>query len=328
MLDIMNNDAFSIAQLTASVNKIPFKPGKISAMGIFDEDGVTTTSVNVEWRDGILTLVDAIARGAAGQTSAEGKRKMESFVIPHLLQPDTILADAVQNVRAFGTEDQVEPIMGVVNQRMTALGRNLEYTSESHRVAAIQGKYFDAFGAEASLFTKFGVTEKTVAMGLTADNTPIRAKCNAIIDAVEDAMGGAAYDGITAVCSKEFFDLLIEYPAVKEAYLNSQANAELRGNGTSDFMFGGILWVRYNGTTDVKIAAGEARAFPTGADGLFITRYAPAPYNETVNTVGLPMYAKTWPMEGDKGYNLEVQSNQLNICTRPEALIKLKKTTT
>jgi hypothetical protein len=59
---------------------------------------------------------------------------------------------------------------------------------------------------------------------------------------------------------------------------------------------------------------------------LFRTVYAPADYIETVNTIGLPRYAKQYPMPNDKGISLEMQMNALNYCTRPRVLIKGKTT--
>jgi hypothetical protein len=57
-----------------------------------------------------------------------------------------------------------------------------------------------------------------------------------------------------------------------------------------------------------------------GAD-IYRTKYAPADYNETVNTMGRKLYAKQAPMEFDKGIKLEVQTNTMSWCTRPKALV-------
>ena len=46
---------------------------------------------------------------------------------------------------------------------------------------------------------------------------------------------------------------------------------------------------------------------------------------ETVNTIGLPLYAKQELMRMNKGVELEAQSNPLNLCTKPRAVIKLVK---
>jgi hypothetical protein len=47
---------------------------------------------------------------------------------------------------------------------------------------------------------------------------------------------------------------------------------------------------------------------------------------ETVNTIGLPYYAKQEELRMGKGIDLESQSNPISICTRPRAVIKLTAT--
>ena len=71
--------------------------------------------------------------------------------------------------------------------------------------------------------------------------------------------------------------------------------------------------------------ANEAIVVPDGVPGLVITRFAPADYNETVNTIGLPYYARSEPKKMNKGWDLEAQSNPINICTRPASLIRVVK---
>jgi hypothetical protein len=71
------------------------------------------------------------------------------------------------------------------------------------------------------------------------------------------------------------------------------------------------------------IAAGEAHAFPVGTVDTFATYFAPADFNETVNTIGQPLYAKQEPRKFDRGTDLHTQSNPLPMCHRPGVLIKL-----
>ncbi|MNT53517.1 hypothetical protein D3C72_1906050 [compost metagenome] len=59
---------------------------------------------------------------------------------------------------------------------------------------------------------------------------------------------------------------------------------------------------------------------------LFITRFGPANYIETVNTIGLPRYAKGVVDKWGKRVDFEAQSNPLNLCTRPRTLIQGKRT--
>jgi hypothetical protein len=73
------------------------------------------------------------------------------------------------------------------------------------------------------------------------------------------------------------------------------------------------------------IPTAQARLFPVGAPRLFGTYYAPADFVETVNTVGLPVYAKQERMPFDKGVQLHTQSNPLPLCLKPRVLVKATK---
>lgn len=117
-LDIFGNSAFSLTSLTDAINKIPFVPGRLGQLGIFDESGVSTTSVMIEEREGSLTLIETSQRGAPAQQNQNNKRKARSLVVPHIALEDTILADEVQNVRAFGSESQLDGVQNVVNSRL------------------------------------------------------------------------------------------------------------------------------------------------------------------------------------------------------------------
>ncbi len=328
ILDLFNEDAFSVTTLTAAINNEEYKPGRIGEMGIFDERGINTTTLTIESQDNVLSLVGIEPRGASGAIPAKASRAVVPFVVPHMPQRDTILADSLQNVRAFGSADSTQGVQQMVNDRLAAMARKNEYTLESHRVAAVQGKYFDAAGTQKSIYDAFGVAEQVVPLGVTVEATEVRAQCGKVVDKMEEALGGLSYDHIHVLCGKTFWDQLITHKSVKETYLNQSEASALRGDSREILKFGGLTFERYNGTQHVKIEPTEARAFPVGVMDFFLTRFAPANYMETVNTIGLPYYAKTQVMPFDKGVELEVQSNALNLCTRPKALIKLKNTAT
>jgi hypothetical protein len=58
--------------------------------------------------------------------------------------------------------------------------------------------------------------------------------------------------------------------------------------------------------------------------GIFRTYNAPADFLETVNTVGLPIYAKTSvDPEFQRWVKIHSQSNPLTLCLRPRAIVKL-----
>lgn len=42
MLDIFNDDAFSLTSLTATINQMDYKPGRLGQLGLFQESGINT----------------------------------------------------------------------------------------------------------------------------------------------------------------------------------------------------------------------------------------------------------------------------------------------
>lgn len=323
-LDIFKDDAFSLSALTAAIQNVPFQPGRLGQLGLFGtEEGIITKSVMIESYDNVLALVPVSQRGAPAEPAQHGSRQIRSFTVPHLKQEDAILADEVLGVRAFGTESEVETIARVVGQRLGVMRRNLEYTKESHRMAAIKGSYIDAAGNTTSLFTEFGVSQDTIGFDLDTSTTNIRQKVLAMMESIEDDLGGLSFTGIRVLCGKDFWAKLIEHKMVKESYLGTQAAASLRGDPRMEFEFAGVMWERYRGTSAVKIADAEAYAVPEGVADLFIARNAPADYIETVGTLGQAFYAKQWEMEAGRGIKMEAQANPLHLCTRPHAVKKL-----
>lgn len=324
MINIFDSDAFSLTSLTAALNNAPFKPSLIGDSGLFSEEGISTLTATIESENGVLSLVEVKPRNGVPNPVAGAPRVIRPFLIPHLPTTSTIMADEVQGVRVFGSESDTDSIDAAVAKRAETMRRNIEYTIESHRLAAIMGNYIDANGAQISLATEFGVTAPTpISFALNSDTTKVRGKTLDVLTAIEDGLGGLAFSGVHAYAGKDFWQALIDHPALKDTVLNWQAAQSLRDDPRLVIDFGGIRFERYRGTSAVKVADKEAWAFPVGVPDLFITRYAPANYIETVNTIGLPMYAKSEPLPMGKGVKIEAQSNPLNINTRPAAVVKL-----
>jgi hypothetical protein len=173
-LDIFGSSAFTMVALTDAINKMPYVPGRIGQLGLFREQGVSTTSVMIEEREGSLNLVETTARGAPAIQNTTNKRKARSRGAPLALE-DTILADEVQNVRAFGSESMLEGVQAVVNQRMSEMATKMDATLEHLRIGAIKGQILDADGSAViyDLFTEFGVTAHTEII-LTGQRQPWR----------------------------------------------------------------------------------------------------------------------------------------------------------
>jgi hypothetical protein len=71
----------------------------------------------------------------------------------------------------------------------------------------------------------------------------------------------------------------------------------------------------------VGVPTDKAYFYPEGVEGLFEIYFAPADTFETVNTLGVPLYARMIPdRDRDELVHLEIESDPLPICTRPPSV--------
>jgi|GEM_PF-2632665 len=120
---------------------------------------------------------------------------------------------------------------------------------------------------------------------------------------------------------------VVDRGPVRETYLNTAAAADLRGRVADEVSFGGISFRRYRGGAGFGVPTDKAFFYPEGVEGLFEIYHAPADTFETVNTLGLPLYARTIPdRDRDEWVRLEIESNPLPICTRPQVLRSARRT--
>lgn len=328
-LNVFESDAFSLMSLTAAINEAPHKPGLLGELGLFSEEGISTTHFDIEIEKETFSLVPAQPRGAPGHPKGGNGRSLIAFRTVHLPQRATILADQVQNVRAFGTDDQLQPVQSVINQRVAKMRGDIDVTLEWQRIGAIKGQILDADGSTiVNLFTTFGVAQNTATITFGNDATKIMPQVLNAIRQSEDELGNVSVSGYMALCGKNFFNALISNKEVRETYLNWSSNEVLRRDNRAGFLWGEVYWREYRGKVGGTSFIGDNDAYlvPLGVPDLFITRFSPADYMETVNTIGLPYYAKSEPMKFGKGVELEAQSNPLCLCTRPRAVVKLSLT--
>jgi hypothetical protein len=320
---VWNTDQFTLQSLTADINNLAFTPSMIGDMGLFEERGIATIAGLVEEINEAVALLAPKPRNSPGVVVDNDKRKVHNISCAHLPQRAAVYAEEVQGVREFGSEDQTKAVGSAVNDRLAKMRRQIDFTIEYHRLLALVGSYMDANGAIQSAYTLLGGSRDSVDFVLGTDTTKIREKCLDVIGHVEDGLGGTGYTEIHAIASPSLWKKLITHKKVEETYLNTSMAASLRGGLTGVMEFGDIIWHRYRGASSAIVTADKAFAFPVGVPGMYMTRFAPANYNETVNTLGLPYYAKSKPIDFDKGMEIESQSNPLNICLRPTALVEI-----
>lgn len=333
-MNVFQGEAFQLMSLTSAINNIPHKPGRIGALGVFQEKGIRTTKASIEERDGVLYLVPSMPRGAPSTPHPVGGRRLREVATVHLPVRSTIYAASLQDVRRFGSETDLQVIQEVVNEKLGEIRRSLEATIEWQRLGALKGRVLDADGSEIlDLFSLFDVAQPTE-VDFDLDNASpapgaVRAKCSQIIRAMEDELGEQQLGGVHALTGSAFFDALVDHPEIREAYQRWNAGEALRERtARRSFFYAGIMFEEYRGKVGATqfVDTDKAHFFPTGTDGVFMTVFSPGNFIDQVNGVGLPIYARSVPDTAARWVAIVAESNPLSYCTRPRTLIQGKRT--
>ena len=340
-LDMFSGDAFTMQSLSAAINEVDHIPGRAGQLVFSDPEvlkPVSTLSAVIEREGEDLKLIQTTARGAPAEKLIVDKRSMIHLDIPHIQLEDTITADAVQNVREFGTSNQLSTVESVVAKRLAKIAHRLDYTLEFHRLGALLGIIRDADGSVLTdIYSAFGYLNslgvagpETFAFDLDNPAADVRIKAQDVVRYMRrHAKTVLPKEALPwAFCGDNFFDKLISHADVKDAWKGTDNAAALLGGNYAFgvFEYGGIIWENYQGSDDgstIAVDPDEARFFWANAPELYSESYAPADYIETVNTPGLPRYAKiAVDPKFQKFVELEAQTNPLPLCLRPATLCK------
>ena len=327
-----SEDTFSASEMTEAVDKLPLAPLRLS--GMFEEIGVPTTTVALEIQQGKITLVPNQERGAPPDNlgGRGGKRGVKLIPCTHLPQTTVVKPEDLQNKRAFGSTALTGPAK-VINDKMEVLKRNVEMTREFHRLGAVKGIIYDADGVNVlhNLFKTFGVQQKKVTIPFPAtapeNSNPILRAIMAAKRKASAAMGGNVYSHFEAVIGSNFYDMLTDHALVRKFFEDWQARKQDFGENDyrkNGFTYGGITFYEASEVVGGQqlVQDNMGHLYPVGP-GIYKTYNAPADWMETVNTDGLPFYARMDQLPKGRGYEIEVQANPLTLCLFPEALVEL-----
>lgn len=337
-MDVFKQDAFSVQNLSAAVDKVGFEPGFLGSIpGLFDPVPVRSEDVWIEGRGSEPALIQTSPRGAPPARKSDGLRDARAFKTRRLALASTIRAAELLGIRAFGSESELKAVATEVARRQFLLKRDHNVTIENLKLGCVQGVVKDADGSTiydwASEFSQsipaevdFDLDNASPAAGA------VRKKCNAVIRSITKnlKLANSPNVSIMAICGSNFFDDLTTHPEVERTFLNWAAATDLRSSTAwKPFRFGDIDWVEYRGTDDgttVAVNTDKARFFPVGA-GIFKWVMAPGEGFEHIGTVGQEFYSN---MVLDQARNqwadVEVYSYPLPVCTMPGALYQGKRT--
>lgn len=324
---------FSTEELSLAISSLPNRIGNPDDAALFRDIPGSTKTFDVEFYKEGNILVPTTEWGGVAPKNSDGDRTAESFLIPHMPLEDVVLASDVMGVRAFGST-QAETVNGKVLDKLQSMKNKIDATLAFRRSKAKQGVILDANGKTLlNYFTKFGVTQIEIDFELGTATTNVTAKCQDVIDAVEDGLGQEMYTSIEVEVDRAFYDALVAHKNVREIYLNWAAAEEKLGrSNASGFVFGGLKFTvnrqkaptGANGELEPIVALKTGTAYPKGTQDVFVNALAPADFNETVNTSALPYYAKQRTLDYDRGFGIHAQANQLPSVLKPAVLVKVK----
>lgn len=340
-LDVFNQDPFTTMSLTSAVERNPFNPTGLGELNLFSDVPIRDKAAAVEERDGTLVVIPTSPRGAPPTERQGEKRRMRYFEVPRISMADTLQADEIQSVRAFGQESELMQVQAEVARRLsgpTGLTSSVEYTWERMRLGAVQGIVLDADGSTIyNWFTEFGISQPAE-IDFDLDNASpaagaLRTACAGVVRTMARAAKGAftTQTRVMAMCGDAFWDNLVSHPEVTQTYLNWAAAADLRqGTAFSTMRFGDIEWFNYRGSDDnttIKVGTDKVAFFPAGAPGVFQRVLSPAETFDWVNTPGKPIYViPIRDKDRNAWWRQEVYSYPLFLCSKPEVLLRGKRT--
>ena len=327
MADNLFTDAFSdAAELTALINKSKFNPGTIARLGLFTDSAISSTLATIDVEDEALTLLPTAPRGGVGSVHRDRDTAGITVSALHIPTRASVFADSVQNKRELGGVGLDSPEQ-VRTRILAGMRKNIELTIEQHRFGAIRGLITDTDGTVLmDTYAAFGISQTVVNLDLASTTKLLLNEVIAAERQSEQALGGDTPTGFIGLSSPDFMDSLRANFSYDNA-LKYAAPSDLLKDYRNGIQVGDTFFIECRSIPGLpaRIPAGESYLIPVGIANLLITKFAPGDYVSTVNRPGLPLYVMSQEMPMGKGFFLEAQSNPINLCTRPGAIIKLTK---
>lgn len=338
LIDAFKGSTFSMSSLADSINVVPNTYGRVRELGLFRTRAIPTKTFQIEFKNGVLNLLNTSARGGTGGTVGRSpKRNVRNYEVLHIEHDEFIYADDIQDVRAFGSENQLQSLQDLVNDKLETLVNKFDITEEWHLVNALQGRLVDADGtALFNAFTDFGVTQREIDFTFATATTDVGKLFVDVVRHMEDNLLGETMTGVHALVGSTWFDRMLAHPSIKEAYLQYASTQEpFRNDPRRRFVHKGVTIEEYRGkatylnpddtvTTRAFIADTEARFFPLGTRQTFQGFMGPADFTSAANKPGQRLSVRMLPDPSgkDKFIGMHAQTNPFFLCTRPALLVR------
>ena len=281
ILDIVNQDPFSLISMTDGVNKIDHQPNHLGRLGIFTLSPVRSAIIALDVKSTGIRLVQTSQRGEPVESrDKRNKAQFKHFSTGRLALKDRINATDVAYLREYDTADQPKQLASEITERQAGdqgtggLMGDIDATKEFQRLGALRGKLYDTEGALLyDYFAEMGVAEPSViSLDVTTliDGNFREAIQENVVRYMRKTKKGAKYSDILALCGPGAIDTLKKSPEYYKAMENQNDSTDLlNGYDGETVKFAGVHWVEYEGTDDdttVALGDDEVIFIPRGLD--------------------------------------------------------------
>jgi len=334
---ILENPHYSVRAMSDAIINVPTRYKLLSLLRLFPDKGIRTTYVEIHRKNMTLNILPTTERGGPASKGRRNTRDKVSVGTQYISHEDQILADEVQNMPMFGSDDFFESFDTLVNEKLEGMFAKYEQTFEKQRWDALRGDVldtdgtvlynsYDLFGIEQASFDfKFGTTTSDGAMQAAKDSRRY----------IEKNKGDEPMNGMVWFCGPDFMDKLTAHPSMAEAYRNQQSRPNpLLDDMHDGFRHGGATYIEHNGCVPVVnpetgvedevqfIADDEAIGIPFGTSQVFRSYFAPGTMMSNVNMPGQSIYVSPKLLDHGRGIELFSESAPLFLVQKPQLVVR------
>lgn len=334
--DYLADPRYSVRNMTATIENIPNMYTLLADLGMFPEQGIPTTYVEIEAKRGTLNIIPTSQRGGPRPTVQRDQRNLRVLKTIFMALDDTLRPSDLQNLPAFGNPYGFDMFDRLLMERMDRIARAYRQTHEYMRWGALRGNVYDADGTTVlyNCYTEMGESQVSFdfLFGATGTNGPTDAVM-AVRRYFEQNALGEPIQGMIFFCSAGFMDKLRNHPNYVKVWENQQTLATPIIEGMEAFRSGNNLFIEHNGrathlaadgttVTHEFVPADEAIGVPVGTIETFRSYFAPAEMMSAVNLPGQSMYVSLKELDHDGGIEIHTQSAPLFVVQKPRLVVR------